>query len=102
MRVMAFDLLAILQRNGPGLEPLGFTVILTSIILVFVTLMLLGSRLLAPPCIFIVVITIGMPSDNILLDVGHGLQMSAVQPVLLPLDDDWVDVLWIWIFNLLE
>ena len=43
-----------------------------------------------------------MPSDNVLLDVSHRLQMSVVWPVLLPLDDGWVNVLQVWIFDLLE
>ena len=54
-RVVAFCLLAILQRNGPRLVSLGFTMIPSSIILMFVILMLLGSCLVDPPSGFFVV-----------------------------------------------
>ena len=73
MRVVAFDLLAILQRNGSRLKSLGFAMIPSSVILMFAILMLLGSCLLNPPCVFVVIIAIGMLADNVLLDVGHGL-----------------------------
>ena len=103
-RVVAFDLPAILQSNGPRLELLGFTMIPSLIVLMFAILVLLGSCLLDPSCVFIIIIvTIWVPSDNVLLDVSHGLKMSA--PVWLifgSLNDNQVDVIQIWVFDFLE
>ena len=71
-------------------------------ILVFAILMLFGSCLLDPPCVFVIIITIWVPANNIVLNVSHGLKMSAVWLVFGPLNDDRVDVVWVWILNLFE
>ena len=96
---MAFHLLSVCQSDGPGPKTLA-VVILAPVVLVFAILMFLGSGLFDSPHVFIFVIAVGMPSNNILFDGSHGLQTGAVWSVLLSRDDNWVNVIWIWVPDL--
>ena len=80
--VVAFDLLSIRQGDGSRFIAL-VSVVAAPVILVFVTLLLPGSCLFDSPHVFVFVIAVSMPSDNVLFDISHGLQMGVVWSVLL-------------------
>ena len=85
---MAFNLLSIRQGNGSRFITL-ISVVAAPVILVFTTLLFPGS--------FALIIGVGMPSNNILFDISHGLHVGAIWPVFHPRDNDQMNVIQVWV-----
>ena len=94
--VMAFDLLSIRQGDSSRFDTLvlGISafVISTSVILMFVIVVFLGSCLLNSPHVLTFVISVRVPAEDVCFDISHGLHAGAVWPVLHFIDDDWMNV----------
>ena len=98
MRVVVFDLLSVCESDGPGLDALILGIsIRTPVVLMFVIVLLLGSCLLNSPHVLAFVVGVRVPADNVRFDVSHGLHAGAVWPVLHFVDNDWMNVVWIWV-----
>ena len=91
MGVMVFNLFSICQSDGPRLETLGF------VVLMFAILVLLSSRLFNLPHVFAFIIAVRVPSSDILFNISHGLHVGAIWPIFHPRDDDWMNVIQVWV-----
>ena len=99
--VMVFDLLSVCQGNGSRFVTL-ISVVAAPVVLMFTILLFLGSCLFNSPHVFALIIDVRVPSDNILFDINHGLHAGVIWLVFHPCDDDWMDVVQVWVPDSLE